>query len=198
MKLILASTSPYRRALLERLGLDFECVPPGSDETPRRGESSSSLAQRLAYAKANAIARKNPGALVIGSDQVASLGDQLLGKPGDMETATRQLQQSSGRSVLFHTAVCLANSQGRANTVTVESRVDFRELEDVEIENYLRREQPFDCAGSFKCEGQGIALFERLESEDPTALEGLPLIATAQLLRAAGMDPLQSPTQAPV
>ena len=185
-RLLLASTSPYRRELLARLRLPFEAVRPDADETPRPGEAPEALARRLAADKAHSVARGAGDAGVIGSDQVAALGDEALGKPGDLPNARRQLRSMSGREVRFHTALCLAHGDGRALEALETTVVRFRALEDAEIERYLAAEQPFDCAGSFKSEGLGIALFESIESRDPTALVGLSLIDTARLLREAG------------
>ena len=184
--LILGSTSPYRRELLARLRLAFECVRPEVDEHPLDGEAPAALASRLARAKAEAVAHRMPGAWVIGSDQVAAAGARLLGKPGDRATALAQLASMSGCSVVFHTAVALARAG--ATTLIAEDRteVQFRVLDAGTLERYVDAEQPFDCAGSFKCEGLGIALFDAIRTSDPTALVGLPLIATARLLRTAG------------
>jgi septum formation protein len=188
MDLILASTSPYRRRLLERLRIPFRCVTPQVDETPLPGELPDRLARRLATAKAAAVSAENPGALVIGSDQVASINGSCIGKPGGHAAAAAQLQASAGRQVDFYTAVALLGDGGRqAQCELVPFTVHFRNLEQAEIERYLRAEQPYDCAGSFKCEGLGIALFERMSGDDPTALEGLPLITLAEMLRAAGI-----------
>lgn len=183
--LILASTSPYRRELLQRLRLPFECARPAVDEAPLPGERPADLAHRLARAKAAEVAGRHPDAWVIGSDQVADLDGRVLGKPGGREAAIAQLAAMSAREVRFHTAVCLRRGErglDAADTTTVR----FRALEAAEIERYVDAEQPFDCTGSFKCEGLGIALFEAIESRDPTALVGLPLIALAGLLREAG------------
>ncbi|MGP1517181.1 MAG: Maf family protein [Ottowia sp.] len=186
--LILASTSPYRRELLARLGLPFEALAPAVDETPLPGEAPRELALRLARAKAQDVARHHPQALVIGSDQVADLHGQPLGKPGSHERARAQLSRMSGQTVLFHTAVSLAcAARGLLQTELATVRVRFRELDAASIERYLRAEQPYDCAGSAKSEGLGIALLAAIESDDPTALIGLPLIRTAALLRAAGL-----------
>lgn len=183
--LLLASTSRYRRRLLERLGLPFGSADPGVDEQARSGEAPQALALRLATAKAAAVAAQYPHACVIGSDQVASFEGQRLGKPGDRARAVAQLQAMSARRVEFHTAVCVQSRQGRgmACDLTV---VHFRALDAAEIARYVDAEQPLDCAGSFKAEGLGIGLFEAIDSRDPTALVGLPLIATARLLREAG------------
>lgn len=187
MTLLLASTSAFRRALLERLQLPFVCVPPGVDETPRRGETADALVARLAYAKAQAVGLQYPEDIVIGSDQVAATEDTVLGKPGDHAHARAQLQQLSGKLVRFHTGLCVLRVRsGRHHTHTDITRVQFRKLADDEIERYLHAEQPYECAGSFKCEGLGISLFERIESEDPTALIGLPMIALCRFLRLMG------------
>jgi septum formation protein len=185
-RLILASTSAYRRELLSRLRLPFETARPEVDETPLRDETPPALAQRLAMAKAGVVARREAGALVIGSDQVAELDGQSLGKPGSRDGAIAQLGAMSGREVQFRTAVCVQR-EGDAPRVAVDTTtVRFRPLSLAEIERYVDAEEPFDCAGSFKAEGLGITLFEAIESSDPTALIGLPLILTARLLREAG------------
>ncbi|MEP6906691.1 MAG: Maf family nucleotide pyrophosphatase [Pseudoxanthomonas sp.] len=186
MPLILASTSRYRRELLERLSLPFNIARPDIDETPLPGETAPLLARRLALAKAAAITLQHPEARIIGSDQVAALGEQSLGKPGTRENAIAQLVAMSGREVLFHTAVCLLRGSEPALEVTDVTRVRFRELTVAEIERYVDAEQPLDCAGSFKCEGLGISLFDAIETVDPTALVGLPLIALSKMLRQAG------------
>jgi septum formation protein len=191
--LILASTSPYRRELLQRLRLPFEVCAPGVDEDARAGEAPRDLAQRLALAKAHAVAARRPDAVVIGSDQVAELDGQALGKPGSHERAVAQLQRMRGRRVAFHTAVAVVRpAAGFEAARLVSVQVAFRRLDDGEIEHYLRAEQPYDCAGSAKCETLGIALLESIESDDPTALVGLPLIRTCELLRLAGVDPLHT------
>lgn len=187
MDIVLASTSPYRRALLERLQLAFRCVPPETDETPLAGEAPEGLAARLALAKAGAVSAANPGALVIGSDQVAACDGAILGKPGEHAAARRQLQACSGRDVLFYTAVALIAGDGSEQVHMEPTTVRFRQLDDALIEDYLMREQPYDCAGSFKVEQLGIALFERINSADPTALEGLPLIALCRMLENTGV-----------
>jgi septum formation protein len=190
-RLILASTSRYRRDLLQRLRLSFSTVAPHVDEAPQPGETPAALAQRLALAKADAVAILEPRAVVIGSDQVAELDGIALGKPGDHERATQQLRSMSGRAVRFHTAVAVIRcSSAFVQQALVTVTVRFRPLSDHEIERYLRLEEPYDCAGSAKCETLGIALAEAIESDDPTALVGLPLIRTAAMLRAAGLDPL--------
>lgn len=190
--LILASTSPYRRELLQRLRLPFEVLAPGVDETPRPGERPADLARRLAMAKARAVAQARPDAVVIGSDQVADLDGEPIGKPGTHERAVAQLRAMSGRTVIFQTAVAVVcQSAGYSGEVLVPVTVRFRSLIEADIEHYLRTEQPYDCAGSARSESLGIALLEAIESDDPTALVGLPLIRTAALLRAAGIDPLR-------
>lgn len=189
--LILGSTSKYRRELLSRLGLPFEAVPPDVDETPRAGERPADLALRLAVAKARDVARRHPQAVVIGSDQVADLAGEPLGKPGTHERAVAQLKRMRGQTVVFQTAlavVCVSTGFEQSDIAAV--RVVFRDLGDDEIEHYLRREQPYDCAGSAKSEGLGIALLERIDNDDPTALVGLPLIRTCQMIRAAGISVL--------
>jgi septum formation protein len=190
--LILASSSPYRRELLQRLRLPFEVVSPDVDETPHLGESPAVLACRLAAAKASAVARMRPDAVVIGSDQVADLDGAPIGKPGTHDKATQQLRSMRGRSVIFQTAVAVAcQANGYHGQALAPVRVHFRDLSDDEIEHYLRLETPYDCAGSAKAETLGIALLDAIESDDPTALIGLPLIRTCALLRAAGVDPLR-------
>ncbi|MDQ3494036.1 MAG: Maf family nucleotide pyrophosphatase [Pseudomonadota bacterium] len=186
MRLLLASGSPYRRALLARLRLPFEVVPPALDETPRAGESPLALVQRLVQAKAAAVAAHAGDAWAIGSDQVAELDGRALGKPGGRDAAIAQLSSMSRRVVAFHTAVALVHGDGRTFASLDATTVRFRRLSTDEIARYVDAEQPHDCAGSFKSEALGIALFEAIESQDPTALVGLPLIATARLLRQAG------------
>ena len=189
--LILASTSRYRRQLLDRLRLPFEVASPDVDETALPGETPAPLAQRLALAKARAVAALHPGAVVIGSDQVCELDGQALGKPGHHARATRQLRLLSGHTAVFHTAVSVVQaSTGFEQSAVASVRVRFRELSDHDIDRYLHLDQPYDCAGSAKCETLGITLLESIESDDPTALIGLPLIHTARLLRRAGIDPL--------
>jgi len=190
-RLILASTSPYRRELLSRLRLPFEAMAPDVDEAAQPGEAPAALAQRLAQRKAQAVAARHADAVVIGSDQVAELDGQALGKPGGHERAVQQLRAMRGRDVRFHTAVAvLCNASGFEQQALVTVNVHFRDLNDDEIERYLVLEQPYDCAGSAKCETLGIALVDAIESDDPTALVGLPLIRTSAMLRAAGLDPL--------
>ena len=189
--LILGSTSRYRRELLERLRVPFDVVAPDVDESPLPGEAPAALAVRLALAKASAVSAAYPGAVVIGSDQVAELDGEPIGKPGTYERAVAQLRRMRGRSVVFHTAVAVVcAASGFAGSALVPVTVRFRDLSDAEIEHYLRTEQPYDCAGSAKCETLGIALLEAIDSDDPTALVGLPLIRTCALLRQAGIDPL--------
>ncbi len=187
MQLVLASTSRYRRELLERLRLPFETARPETDETPRAGEAPATLAQRLAAEKAGAVAARHPAAWVIGSDQCAELQGRPLGKPGSREAAVAQLRGMSGQGVRFHTAVCLRRGDACLQAADLTT-VHFRALSATEIERYVDVEQPLDCAGSFKSEGLGIALFEAIESRDPTALVGLPLIALCGLLRQAGFE----------
>lgn len=186
--LVLGSTSRYRRELLSRLNVPFDVAAPDVDETPLPGELPAALAQRLALAKAQVVAAKYPEAVVIGSDQVADLNGQSLGKPGTHEKAIVQLRMMRGHTVIFQTAlavVCLESGFVQQDIAAVS--VLFRDLSDDEIETYLRIEQPYDCAGSAKSEGLGIALLERIDNDDPTALIGLPLIRTARMIRAAGV-----------
>jgi len=193
VELVLASTSRYRRELLARLTANFRAQAPQVNEAPLPGEAPAELALLLAEAKAREVAARSPGALVIGSDQVADLDGRLLGKPGSVENARAQLAACSGRAVIFHTAVCLLDArteQQRAHAAIDATHVRFRSLQADEIAHYVAREQPLDCAGSFKSEGLGIALFERIESADPTALIGLPLIALCRLLHEAGIATL--------
>lgn len=184
--LVLASTSRYRRELLERLRLPFDVARPDVDETPLPGEAPVTLATRLAAAKARAVATTLADGWALGSDQVADLDGRPLGKPSHRGAAIAQLRAMSGRTVQFHTALCLAHADGRTLAAMDRTDVRFRTLEDAEIARYIDTEQPLDCAGSFKSEGLGIALFEAIETRDPTALVGLPLIATCALLRQAG------------
>ena len=185
---ILASTSRYRRDLMNRLRLPFEVQAPDVDETPRSGESPRSLSERLALEKARAVAARFPDAVVIGSDQVADLAGEALGKPGDHARATAQLRRMRGQTLVFQTAVAVVcEASGFVQQDIAPVRVVFRDLSDDAIEHYLRAEQPYDCAGSAKSEGLGIALLEAIDSDDPTALVGLPLIRTCRMLRAAGV-----------
>ena len=189
--LILASTSRYRRDLLNRLRCPFSVLSPNVDEAPLPGEAPAALATRLALSKAQAVAVLHPQAAVIGSDQVADLGGQAIGKPGNHARATEQLRTMRGQRVLFHTAVAVVHANaGFARCELVTVAVQFRTLSDLEIETYLRLEEPYDCAGSAKCETLGIALLSAIDSDDPTALIGLPLIRTSALLREAGYNPL--------
>ena len=185
---VLGSTSKYRAELLGRLGLAFEQAAPEVDETPLPGETPEQIARRLALAKARAVAQKFPHAVVIGSDQVADLAGTPLGKPGTHERAVAQLRAMRGQTVIFQTALAVVCAEtGFEQSDLAAVRVVFRDLSDDEIEHYLRAEQPYDCAGSAKSEGLGIALLERIDNDDPTALVGLPLIRTCRLLRAAGV-----------
>jgi len=187
--LILGSTSKYRRELLQRLRVPFDVVSPEVDETPHPNEAPRDLAMRLALAKAQAVAAQHPSAVVIGSDQVADLNGEPLGKPGTHERAVLQLQKMRGQTVVFQTAVSVVcQASGFAHTELAQIKVRFRDLSDAEIEAYLRAEEPYDCAGSAKSEGLGIALLDAIDNDDPTALIGLPMIRTARLLRAAGVD----------
>lgn len=187
--LILGSTSRYRRELLQRLRVPFDVVSPDVDETPLPGEAPQALATRLALAKAKAVAALHPNAVVIGSDQVADLNGEPLGKPGTHERAVVQLQRMRGQTVIFQTAVSVVcQASGFEQTELAQIKVRFRELSDAEIEAYLRAEEPYDCAGSAKSEGLGIALLDAIDNDDPTALIGLPMIRTARLLRAAGIE----------
>jgi len=188
-KLVLGSTSVYRRELLERIRLPFSVAAPHVDETPQPGETPVALARRLALAKARAVAEVHPDCIVIGSDQVADLHGQPLGKPGTHERAIAQLQAMRGQTVIFQTAVavlCLASGFVQEDLAAV--KVQFRDLSDTEIEHYLQAEKPYDCAGSAKSEGLGISLLDAIDNDDPTALVGLPLIRTCRMLRAAGLD----------
>ena len=192
MNIILASTSPYRKRLLERLGVAFHCLPPDIDEPPLHGEPPQAMARRLAQAKAQAIADIHPNSLVIGSDQVASLDGGVMGKPGNHEAAAAQLRASSGREVKFYTGLALVCSERQLQRTHVELfSAHFRSLTEQQINDYLQREQPFDCAGSFKVEGLGIALFTGLQGNDPSSLEGMPLIALVALLEEAGIQVLR-------
>lgn len=185
--LVLGSSSIYRRELLQRLRLGFDVVRPEVDEAPQPGELPQATAVRLALAKAEAVHRLRPEAVVIGSDQVASCEGRQIGKPGDHERARAQLRAMSGREVVYYTALCVIDGRnGRVEADAAVVRVRFRELADAEIESYLHAEQPYDVAGSAKCEGLGIALLERIDSDDPTALVGLPLIRLVTLLRKLG------------
>jgi septum formation protein len=187
-RLILASTSRYRKELLARLGLPFEVAAPGVDEDVLRSEAPADTALRLSVLKARAVQARYDDALIIGSDQVASSGDQRLGKPGDHDTSVRQLRSLSGKAADFHTAVSLLDSKSnQMQSKVVLCRVFFRTLDDRRIESYLSREQPYDCAASAKAEALGIALIARMETDDPTSLIGLPLIALTEMLERAGL-----------
>lgn len=195
--LVLASTSPYRKTLLERLGLPFETASPDVDETVLPDETPEALVTRLAEAKARAIAPRFSDALIIGSDQVAVLDGNILGKPGNHEAATQQLRNASGREVKFLTGLCLLNTRTeQVHVKLVPFTVVFRSLSESQIQYYLDKEKPYDCAGSFKSEGLGISLFERLDGDDPNALIGLPLIELIRLLSAEGVDVLSSQANA--
>lgn len=186
--LVLASTSPFRRNLLEKLGIPFSTCAPAVDERALAGESAEALVIRLAEAKARAVAAQYPDALIIGSDQVACIDDQILGKPGNRENAIAQLLQASGRTVSFHTGLCLYHSGlDRMQVLCEPFRVHFRSLDAAQIARYVDHEQPFNCAGSFKSEGFGITLFQRLEGDDPNSLIGLPLIRLVALLANEGV-----------
>lgn len=188
-KLVLGSTSVYRRELLARLRLPFTVAAPDVDETPLPGEAPAALARRLALAKARAVADMHPDCIVIGSDQVADLHGQPLGKPGTHDRAVAQLQAMRGQTVIFQTAVAVVcKASGFVQEDLAPVRVQFRDLGDAEIEQYLRAETPYDCAGSAKSEGLGISLLEAIDNDDPTALVGLPLIRTCRMLRAAGLN----------
>ncbi|GMG88295.1 Maf family protein [Biformimicrobium ophioploci] len=190
-ELVLASSSPYRAALLEKLGLPFITSAPYINEARIGAESAPQLAERLALEKAFALAQDHPDALIIGSDQVAELDGTQLTKPGSFDRAVDQLQRCSGRGVIFHTGLCLLDPRSGTHQKAVEPfEVAFRELEPDEIENYLRREEPYDCAGSFKCEGLGITLFRGLNGRDFNSLIGLPLIRLCEMLRVKGVNPL--------
>ena len=187
-RLVLASTSRYRKALLERLGLAFEVAAPGVDERPLSGERPADTALRLSALKATSLKEEFADALIIGSDQVAALGSERLDKPGSHANAARQLRRVSGKTVDFHTAVTLFDaSTSKLQSKVVPCRVAFRPLDEARIEAYLRREQPYDCAGSAKAEGLGIALIARMQTDDPTSLVGLPLIALTEMLERAGL-----------
>jgi septum formation protein len=187
--IILASSSVYRQRLLHQLGLTFTCISPAIDESALPNESADALTRRLAIAKAEHILQDNPNALVIGSDQVADLDGTILGKPYEPERAIAQLTQCSGKTVFFFTSVALLSS-GMQQVDVVTTRVRFRTLTEEQIRTYIKKEEPLDCAGSFKCEGLGVALFESIQSDDPSALIGLPLISLNRMLHAAGVDVL--------
>ncbi|ATU97890.1 MULTISPECIES: Maf family protein [Aeromonas] len=187
-QLILASTSRYRKTLLEKLGLPFACAAPEVDESPLLGESAETLVARLAYAKANAIANQRDQGLIIGSDQVCVCDGQILGKPGTVEKAVAQLMAARGRSITFYTGLCVLDAaSGKAEQLVEPFTVHFRTLDETAIRRYVAAEMPLDCAGSFKCEGMGIVLFKGLEGRDPNALIGLPLIGLIELLERHGL-----------
>ncbi|MGL5700565.1 MAG: Maf family protein [Kluyvera sp.] len=190
-ELILASTSPYRKLLLEKFGVPFECAAPEVDERPHAGETARNLVLRLAQAKAQALAERYPNHLIIGSDQVCVLDGEITGKPHTEENARQQLKKASGNIVTFFTGLVLYNSvNGQLQTECEPFDVHFRHLSEQEINHYIRKESPLNCAGSFKSEGLGIALFDRLEGRDPNSLVGLPLIALCQMLRRENVNPL--------
>ena len=192
-QLILASTSPWRRALLEKLAIPFECAAPEVDETPLPGEAPRHLVSRLAQQKAQSLAHRYPAHLIIGSDQICVLDGEITGKPLTEENARQQLLKARGNIVTFYTGLALYNSAtGHLQTEVEPFDVHFRHLTEAEIDDYLRKERPLHCAGSFKSEGLGIALFERLEGRDPNTLIGLPLIALCQMLRREEMNPLNA------
>ncbi len=191
MRLILASSSRYRQEMLARLGLPFTAIPPNIDETPLPQENPAQLALRLSIEKAQAVAAQHPDALVIGSDQVATMDGDPIGKPGSFERARAQLRRLSGQAVEFHSALCVTDGK-RQETADVVTICRFRALGDAEIDTYLQRERPFDTAGSAKAEGLGIALMDSMQSDDPTAIIGLPLIALCRMLRSFGLNPLLS------
>jgi len=187
-ELVLGSTSPFRRELLEKLGLPFSAAAPDVDESRGEGESPQNLAQRLAKAKARAVAARFPQALIIGSDQVACVDEQILGKPGNRDKAIAQLESMSGKTVCFHTGLCLLNAAtGNIQVVCDDYRVYFRNLNSAQIARYIDKEEPFNCAGSFKSEGLGITLFRKLEGDDPNSLVGLPLIRLVAMLDREGI-----------
>ena len=191
-QLILGSSSPFRAALLDKLGLEFIQVSPAIDETPNAGETPAELVERLSLSKAREIARSYPDALIIGSDQVAVINNKILGKPGDHETALEQLKEASGRKVTFLTGLSLLNArQDHIQSVVEPFTVYFRDLSDEQIDFYLKKEQPYQCAGSFKSEGFGISLFSKLEGDDPNALIGLPLIRLVEMLQNENIDVLR-------
>ncbi|UCH41447.1 MAG: septum formation inhibitor Maf [Gammaproteobacteria bacterium] len=188
-KIILASSSPYRRQLLERLQLDYECHSPDIDESQLGGESAPEYVCRLAKAKAAQVAQKYPQAVVIGADQCALLDGEILGKPGSHDKALQQLSRAQGKTVVFHTGVCVLNlARGFCQVADVPFEVEFRNLSEQQLEHYLRVEQPYDCAGSFKAEGYGVCLFSSLRGEDPNALIGLPLLKLTTMLESAGIE----------
>ena len=191
MKILLASSSPYRKSLLEKLQLPFSCASPNIDETPLKGESAKALTERLSIEKARALSQNFPNHLIIASDQAAQLNNTILGKPGSTDRAIEQLSACSGQTVTFFTSLTLLNtSTNNIQTDCVPFTVTFRELSQQSIEYYIKKEEPLDCAGSFKCEGLGITLFTRMEGEDPNSLIGLPLIRLTDMLTKEGSHPL--------
>jgi len=191
--LVLGSTSPFRKTLLEKLNIPFHCAKPNIDETAFNNESSIALVERLAIEKAKEVAKEYSNALIIGSDQVALCGDEILGKPHNFDNAVKQLSKFSGQCITFYTGLCVYDSKEKKTTALVEPfRVHFNELSQDEIENYLHTEQPYNCAGSFKSEGLGICLFKKLEGDDPNSLIGLPLIKLVGLLKQHGLDVLSN------
>jgi septum formation protein len=193
MQLVLASSSTYRKVQLQTLGLPFHCARPDIDESRQPGESARDLSLRLAVQKAQAVASQCPDSLIIGSDQTLEFGEQILGKPGSLDAAIKQLQQLRGNTVVFYSAVALLNTaDDSVQQQIVETTVHYRQLSDAQIVTYLERDKPFDCAGSFKSEALGIAILESVRSDDPTALVGLPLITLTSMLTAAGVDALQA------
>ena len=187
--LVLASTSPFRKTILEKLGIAFSTSAPSIDETPLPGESAQKLVMRLSLQKAQAVAKAFPAALIIGSDQVACIDEQIIGKPGDREGAVKQLKVASGRRVDFYTGLCLLNSAtGRQQTLCEPFTIHFRRLRQDQLERYLDAEKPYNCAGSFKSEGLGISLFKRLQGDDPNTLIGLPLIRLVEMLNTEGVQ----------
>jgi MAF protein len=195
LPLVLASTSPFRRSLLEKLGQPFATLSPNVNETRRPAEGPQQLVRRLAEAKSRAAARSYPRALIVGSDQVACIDGEILGKPGSREHAIEQLTRASGKEVVFHTGLCLLNSATNRVRISCEPfHVHFRTLDPSQIRAYVNREQPYNCAGSFKSEGLGIALFRKLEGDDPNTLIGLPMIRLVEMLAHEGLDVLATPT----
>jgi len=191
--LVLGSTSPFRKTLLEKLNIPFHCAKPNIDETAFNNESSIALVERLAIEKAKEVAKEYPNALIIGSDQVALCDDEILGKPHNFDNAVKQLSKFSGKCITFYTGLCVYDSKEKKTTSLVEPfSVHFNELSQDEIENYLHTEQPYNCAGSFKSEGLGICLFKKLEGDDPNSLVGLPLIKLVGLLKRHGLDVLSN------
>ena len=189
--LVLGSTSPFRKSILEKLNIPFQCAKPDIDETPQINESSVALVERLAIEKAKAVARQHPDALIIGSDQVALCDDEILGKPHNFENGVIQLKKFSGKTVMFYTGLCVYDSKTKKTLSIVEPfNVHFNVLSQQDIENFLHAEQPYNCAGSFKSEGLGICLFKKLEGNDPNTLIGLPLIQLVALLKEHGLDVL--------